>query len=122
MADAINSVTGTASDAAPLRAATKAADATTAAPAGGAASAAATTATTTDATKTAQAPISPRLQTDYLTGTLVTQYVGSNGQVTLQLPSAAALAYLRAGLSADGAPLPKTQQGEPAQQQADSVS
>lgn len=50
-------------------------------------------------------PISPRLRTDYATGTVVTEYVGSNGDISQQFPSAAALAYLRAGLSAQGQPI-----------------
>ncbi len=50
----------------------------------------------------AQAPISPRLRPDFLSGAIVTEFVGNNGDVTLQTPTVAALAYLRAGLDATG--------------------
>lgn len=120
MADGINSVTGAALDAAPLRAPAKAADPKAAD--NSATTSAATSATAvTESAKAAQAPISPRLQTDYLTGTIVTEYVGNNGQVTLQLPSAAALAYLRAGLNAEGQPIQKPEDLEKAAQNAAAV-
>ena len=50
----------------------------------------------------ATAPLSPRLRPDFLSGAIVTEFVGNNGQVTLQTPTVAALAYLRAGLDANG--------------------
>ena len=50
----------------------------------------------------AVAPISPRLRPDFLSGAIVTEFVGNDGQVTLQTPTVAALAYLRAGLDANG--------------------
>jgi hypothetical protein len=52
-----------------------------------------------------QQPISPRIREDAAAGTIVTEFVGSNGQVSQQVPSAAALAYLRAGLTAQGVPV-----------------
>jgi len=54
--------------------------------------------------ETSQQPISPRISEDSLSGTIVTQFTSSNGEVSQQVPSAAALAYLRAGLTAQGLP------------------
>lgn len=48
------------------------------------------------------APISPRLVFDPSAGAMVTEFVGKDGKVSAQVPSAAALAYLRAGLNANG--------------------
>lgn len=49
-----------------------------------------------------QQPISPRLLPDSVSGTIITEFVGSRGEVVQQLPSKAALAYLRAGLTVTG--------------------
>lgn len=46
--------------------------------------------------------MSPRLVTDATTGVVITQFLGTNGAVQTQLPSAAAVAYLRVGLTATG--------------------
>jgi len=46
-------------------------------------------------------PISPRLRFDAVSGVVVTEFLNGSS-VTSQTPSAAALAYLRVGLSADG--------------------
>ena len=47
------------------------------------------------------------MQADPATGVIVTKYLASNGDVQTQMPSTAALAYLRMGLSETGAPKPK---------------
>ncbi|MGE3770068.1 MAG: hypothetical protein AB7G06_03870 [Bdellovibrionales bacterium] len=59
-------------------------------------------------------PISPRIVQDSLAGAVVTEFVGSNGEVSQQVPSQAALAYLRAGLTAQGAPVDKPDEEKPA--------
>lgn len=46
---------------------------------------------------------SPRIIGDPTAG-FITQYLSSNGEVMSQVPSAVAVAYLRNGLTADGAP------------------
>ena len=93
MVDAVNSVAGmSGADAAALvrapAAATKQAAAEDTAPL---------------AEKLTQAqPISPRLVFDPGAGAMVTEFVGKDGKVTAQVPSTAALAYMRAGLDANG--------------------
>ena len=49
------------------------------------------------------APISPRIVVDPLAGA-ITEYLNTSGQVQSQIPSAAVVAYLRAGLTSDGFP------------------
>lgn len=95
MIDAVNSVMNVAGDAAALRATadTKAAAASTTAPQQQA---------ETALKKADVAPISPRLRADFLSGTIITEFVGDNGQITQQSPTTAALAYLRVGLDANG--------------------
>lgn len=51
-----------------------------------------------------KAPISPRITQDALAGAIVTEFSNAQGEITQQVPSAAALAYLRAGLTAQGNP------------------
>jgi hypothetical protein len=46
---------------------------------------------------------SPRIIGDPTAG-FITQYLSSNGEVMSQVPSAVAVAYMRNGLTADGAP------------------
>jgi len=46
--------------------------------------------------------ISPVIKLDPIAGVLITQYLGSDGQVQTQIPSAASVAYLRVGLTATG--------------------
>lgn len=53
-----------------------------------------------------QQPLNPRLLPDFVAGAVVTEFVGSNGQVIQQVPSQAALAYLRAGLTVTGENVP----------------
>jgi hypothetical protein len=48
--------------------------------------------------------ISPRIITDSTTGVVITQFLGVNDTVQVQTPSAAAVAYLRIGLTASGEP------------------
>lgn len=48
------------------------------------------------------APINPRLRFDAPAGVVVTEFLKDGKDVQSQVPSAAALAYLRAGLQADG--------------------
>ncbi len=52
--------------------------------------------------------LSPRITTDPIVGKVVMEFRnGETGEITLQVPSEAALAYLRAGLTATGAPVDK---------------
>ena len=51
--------------------------------------------------------LSPSMRADPTTGVLVVQYLSGAGDVTTQLPSAVALAYLRSGLTATGQPKEK---------------
>jgi hypothetical protein len=46
-------------------------------------------------------PISPRIVVDPLAG-VITEFLNTNGQLQSQIPSAAVVAYLRAGLTPDG--------------------
>jgi hypothetical protein len=55
------------------------------------------------AKSTATESISPRIKADPFAGVIV-QFLDSNGEVRSQTPSAAAVAYLKAGLTMDGAP------------------
>ena len=48
--------------------------------------------------------ISPALAFDPIAGVMITQYLGSDGKVQTQLPSTAAIAYLRMGLTTTGEP------------------
>jgi hypothetical protein len=47
-------------------------------------------------------PLSPRLRYDSVSGIVITEFLDQAGGVQTQAPSNAVLAYLRAGLSADG--------------------
>jgi hypothetical protein len=51
------------------------------------------------------APISPRIVVDPLAGP-ITEFLSANGQIQAQTPSAAVVAYLRAGLTSSGLPKP----------------
>jgi hypothetical protein len=51
------------------------------------------------------APISPRIVVDPLAG-VITQFLTSTGGIEAQIPSQAVVAYLRAGLEADGTSRP----------------
>lgn len=57
------------------------------------------------------APISPRLRFDAVSGVVVTEFLNGKN-IASQTPSAAALAYLRAGLSPDGSPKPQENPAE----------
>ncbi len=48
-------------------------------------------------------PISPVIRQDSVSGVLITQYLSTEGQVKAQFPSTVAVAYLRAGLTENGA-------------------
>jgi hypothetical protein len=59
-----------------------------------------------------QAPvISPKIVIDPLAG-VITEYVNSQGKVTQQTPSVAAVAYLHAGLTAQGLNKPTPQEAQ----------
>ncbi len=47
-------------------------------------------------------PLSPSTRADPTTGVLITEYFTNEGSVRSQIPSQAALAYLRSGLTLDG--------------------
>ncbi len=55
------------------------------------------------------ATISPRITVDPSAGVII-QYLGSNGQVQNQIPSETVVAYLKAGLTADGLQKPESPQ------------
>lgn len=57
---------------------------------------------TAPTTKQDVQPISPVLRSDPLAGVMITEYRSEDGTVTSQIPSAAAVAYLRMGLTATG--------------------
>jgi len=46
--------------------------------------------------------ISPTTKSDPLSGVLITEYLSSNGDVRVQIPSEVVVAYLRSGLTAAG--------------------
>ena len=62
--------------------------------------------------------ISPRIVIDPIAGA-ITQFLNTSGQVEIQIPSAAVVAYLRAGLTSEGYGKPEE---EPHSKQADSSS
>jgi hypothetical protein len=73
-------------------------------PAAGAPVAAASVASSVDSkplTGGSSTPISPRIVVDPLAG-VITQFLSATGQLESQIPSAAVVAYLRAGLTPDG--------------------
>ncbi len=75
------------------------------APAVSAASSAAATAAAGAASASQQVrPVSPSMRSDPMSGVLVTEYLSSNGDVQVQIPSAASVAYMRIGLTATGEP------------------
>ncbi len=47
-------------------------------------------------------PLSPRLRYDAVSGIVITEFLDTGGGVQTQTPSNAVVAYLRAGLGADG--------------------
>jgi hypothetical protein len=59
------------------------------------------TSSVTQAAQTTAASISPRIIDDPTAG-VITQYLNSSGKVALQFPSTTVVAYLRAGLTAEG--------------------
>lgn len=58
-------------------------------------------ASTTGITRVA---LSPRIKSDPAAGIMIAEYLSSTGEKQLQLPSAAVVAYLRSGLTAEGLP------------------
>jgi len=46
--------------------------------------------------------ISPRMTSDSVAGVLITEYLSGEGQVKMQIPSEATVAYLRSGLNESG--------------------
>ena len=48
--------------------------------------------------------VSPQMREDPVAGVLITEYLSEDGQVRMQVPSEAAVAYLRSGLTASGLP------------------
>lgn len=50
-------------------------------------------------------PISPSTRSDPMSGVLIMEYFSDEGQVKMQIPSEAAVAYLRSGLSSTGDPV-----------------
>jgi len=51
-------------------------------------------------------PISPSSRADPTTGILITEFLSSEGQVRMQIPSQVVVAYLRSGLTEAGQPKP----------------
>jgi hypothetical protein len=58
-------------------------------------------------TSDSNTPISPRIVFDPFAGP-ITEVLSANGQIQAQFPSAAVVAYLRAGLTSSGLPKPTT--------------
>jgi hypothetical protein len=58
--------------------------------------------TTSSASQSSLPPLSPVNLVDPLSGTMITQYLNDAGDLTVQVPSAAAVAYMRMGLTPDG--------------------
>jgi len=54
------------------------------------------------AVKTQVRPLSPSLKFDPVAGVMITEYLDSSGKIESQIPSAASVAYLRVGLTANG--------------------
>ncbi|HAX90775.1 MAG TPA: hypothetical protein DCY07_01005 [Rhodospirillaceae bacterium] len=48
--------------------------------------------------------LSPRIKSDPAAGIMIAEYLSSTGEKQLQTPSAAVVAYLRSGLTAEGLP------------------
>jgi hypothetical protein len=46
--------------------------------------------------------ISPRMNSDPVSGVLITEYLSAEGDVQMQIPSEATVAYLRSGLTEGG--------------------
>jgi len=63
-------------------------------------------------TKGNDTPISPRITVDPLAG-VITEFLNGSGQVQAQIPSAAVVAYLRAGLDSNGQAKPQPDQVKP---------
>ncbi len=49
--------------------------------------------------------LSPTSKVDPMSGVVITEYLSDAGEVTSQIPSTAAIAYLRVGLTASGMPV-----------------
>ncbi len=64
-------------------------------------------------------PISPRIVVDPRAG-VITEFLSSNGEIQAQIPSTTVVAYLRAGLNADGLSKPDPGQS-PKEKQGDSI-
>ena len=58
----------------------------------------------TDTGVVGQQPISPRMKSDPVAGVMISEYLGSDGDVRLQFPSSTVVAYLRSGLTENGTP------------------
>jgi hypothetical protein len=54
--------------------------------------------------------VSPQMRADPIAGVVITEYLSEDGQVRMQMPSEAAVAYLRSGLTASGLPNPEDAQ------------
>lgn len=52
-------------------------------------------------------PFSPRITADPYTGVVISEYLSSSGEKTIQIPSETVVAYLRSGLTAQGTPVKK---------------
>ena len=61
---------------------------------------ASTASATTGASKIQR--ISPTMKSDPMSGVLITEYLSSNGDVRVQIPSDVVVAYLRSGLTSTG--------------------
>lgn len=57
-------------------------------------------ASTTEGSAVSTQPLSPSMRSDPTTGILITEYFSSSGQVRMQIPSQAAIAYMRSGMAA----------------------
>lgn len=69
----------------------------------GSAAAATTTSTTASTTSSATSAITSKTYVDPLAG-VITEYLNGNGSIQSEIPSATVVAYLKAGLTAQGYP------------------
>jgi hypothetical protein len=52
----------------------------------------------------ARVPLSPRIKADPVAGVMIAEYLTTEGEKQIQIPSQTVVAYLRSGLTASGLP------------------
>ncbi|MDX9690206.1 MAG: hypothetical protein EOM37_08610 [Proteobacteria bacterium] len=56
------------------------------------------------AASVARVPLSPRIKADPVAGVMIAEYLTTEGEKQIQIPSQTVVAYLRSGLTASGLP------------------